>query len=194
MLYLCACSTTKGNDSYAAYRLLAMSFRRLTGAQMPEVVFRSAGKPYWKNSIWHFGISHTANAAFCAISDATVGLDAEPLTRPIREPVVEKVLSAPELEQFEAMGRTDEAFLRFWTLKEAAVKYTGTGLRGYPSDLCFTLTKDGGELADSSLYFATAVRDEHVISICTPKPEPLQLHWLTLPSYDAQPEPVAAGK
>lgn len=187
MLYLCACKTTKGNDSYATYRLLAQSFRRLTGAQMPEVVFRSAGKPYWKNSIWHFSLSHTSQAAFCAISDATVGLDAETM-RQVRAGLDRKVLSEREQEQFAAMGGGDAVFLRFWTLKEAAVKYTGAGLRGYPNDLSFTLTKDGGVLEDSSLCFATVMEDSHIVSVCTAKPETAKINWLTLPPCEGEPE------
>ena len=182
MLYLCACKTTNGNDSYATYRLLAESFRRLTGADMPEVVFRSAGKPYWKDSVWHFSLTHTSKAAFCAISDASVGLDAE-TTRRIREGLDRKVLSEKEQEQFQALGATNEVFLRFWTLKEAAVKYTGTGLRGFPNDLSFTLTEGGGTLEDSNLFFATAMEEEHIVTVCTPKQEPISINWLTLPEY-----------
>jgi phosphopantetheinyl transferase len=77
-------------------------------------------------------ISHTARYALCAISDgeAPIGLDAEDmvgrLNKDRRLAMAERWFSADE--RAEAV-KSEEAFYRIWTRKEAYVKRLGTGLR-----------------------------------------------------------------
>ena len=44
-----------------------------------------------------------------------------------------------EREQFEAAPDQRKALLTFWVLKEAAAKFSGEGLRGYPNHTSFSL-------------------------------------------------------
>lgn len=53
--------------------------------------------------------------------------------------LAEKVLSPSEKAQFDAAADQRRALLTFWVLKEASVKLTGEGLRGYPNDTAFSL-------------------------------------------------------
>ena len=53
--------------------------------------------------------------------------------------LAEKVLSPTEKMQFDAATDQRKALLTFWVLKEAAVKLTGEGLRGYPNHTNFSL-------------------------------------------------------
>ena len=85
----------------------------------------------------HFSVSHTKKHVFCALSDRPVGLDAEEKDREIRLRLAEKILSEPEKRRFEAAADKRDALLRLWVLKEASVKLTGAGLRGYPNHTDF---------------------------------------------------------
>ena len=49
------------------------------------------------------------------------------------------ILSPAEKARFEAAPDKRLALLTFWVLKEAAAKYTGEGLRGYPNHTDFSL-------------------------------------------------------
>lgn len=88
------------------------------------------GKPH-VNGV-EISISHTARYALCAISDGEVpiGLDAEDIVGRLKEDrrraMAERWFSADE--RAEAV-KSEEAFYRIWTRKEAYVKRMGTGLR-----------------------------------------------------------------
>ena len=96
------------------------------------------GKPFLVGIPLFFSVSHTGNALFIAVSDRNVGLDAELLNR---QTDYEKILKKfPEEERAVIRSQTD--FLRFWTVKESAVKWLGGSLA---HDLRY-LRYIGGEL------------------------------------------------
>ena len=128
-----------GLDSRVAGKLLlAQMYEELTGEEMPPIEKAPRGKPYFPGSDLHFSITHTKSTVFCAISDKEIGIDAEELTRKVSPALAEKILSPGEYARYEACPDKNEALLRFWVLKEALVKFTGEGLRGYPNktDFC----------------------------------------------------------
>ena len=134
-----------GLDSRVAGRLLlAQMYEELTGEEMPPIEKMPRGKPYFPDSNLHFSITHTKTRVFCALSDVPVGLDAEDLGRKVSPSLAEKILSPGELAQYEALPEEDrnDALLRFWVLKEAEVKCSGLGLRGYPNHTDFRLDDD----------------------------------------------------
>ena len=53
--------------------------------------------------------------------------------------LADKVLSPGERTQFDAAPDKHRAFLTFWVLKEASVKLSGEGLKGYPNHTNFSL-------------------------------------------------------
>ena len=77
--------------------------------------------------------------AFCALSRREIGIDAEELDRNVNLALAEKILSPKEKVQFDAAPDKRRALLTFWVLKEAQVKRTGEGLRGYPNKTDFSL-------------------------------------------------------
>lgn len=77
--------------------------------------------------------------AFCALSRREIGIDAEELDRNVKLALAEKILSPKEKAQFDAAPDKRRALLTFWVLKEARVKRTGEGLRGYPNGTDFSL-------------------------------------------------------
>lgn len=128
-----------GTGHEAGRRLLAQMYRQHTGQAMPEILVTNTGKPYWKDSALHFSITHTRRHVFCALSTVPLGLDAEELNRQVELRLAEKILSAGELAQFRTAPDPHRALLTFWVLKEAWVKCTGEGLRGYPNQTDFSL-------------------------------------------------------
>ncbi len=137
MLKSCELNGCSGHQ--AGRTLLAELYREATGDPLPEILVAERGKPYFAWGGWHFSISHTGKHAFCALSRRPVGIDAEELDRKIDLRLAEKILSPGEKRQFDAAENPRLALLKFWVLKEAAAKFTGEGLRGYPKDTDFSL-------------------------------------------------------
>lgn len=132
--------TLDGRTGHEAGRaLLAQLYRETTGEELPPICIAHRGKPYFENSPWHFSITHTRVHAFCVLSDRPVGIDAEEIHRKIDLDLAEKILSPGEMAQYAAAEDKCRALLTFWVLKEAEVKCTGEGLRGYPNKTNFSL-------------------------------------------------------
>lgn len=125
-----------GLDSRVAGKLLLKQmYEELTGEEMPEVAKAPRGKPYFLTGDLHFSITHTKTRVFCAISDQKVGIDAEDVNRQVNPALAEKILSPSEYAIYEAAEeeQKNEVLLRLWVMKEAEVKCSGLGLRGYPN-------------------------------------------------------------
>lgn len=133
----CALDGRTGHEAGRA--LLAALYREETGHELPPIAVKAGGKPYFPGSDWHFSISHTPRRAFCALSRREIGIDAEELDRNVKLALAEKILSPGERVQFDAAPDKRRALLTFWVLKEAQVKRTGDGLRGYPNGTDFSL-------------------------------------------------------
>ena len=129
----------EGRNAHEAGReLLRRMYRELCGEACPEIRIAERGKPYFADSQWHFSISHTKNHVFCALSQSNVGLDAEETDRQVNLRLAEKILSETEMARFEGASDKSAALLKLWVLKEASVKLTGEGLRGYPNHTDFS--------------------------------------------------------
>lgn len=130
-----------GETGHEAGRaLLAQLYGQHVGFPLPSIAATSLGKPYFEESPWHFSISHTDHHAFCVLSDAPIGIDAEELSRPVNPRLAEKVLSPSELAQYYAAADQNRALLTFWVLKEAAGKCSGRGVGFHPRHTDFLLT------------------------------------------------------
>ena len=128
-----------GEGHAAGRSLLKEMVETISQEPMPKILTGSRGKPYFETGDLHFSITHTKRHVFCAVSDRPVGIDAEELGRNIRLKLADKILSPGERLQYDAAADKRRAMLTFWVLKEAAVKYTGEGLRGFPRDTNFSL-------------------------------------------------------
>lgn len=129
-----------GKSGHEAGRiLLKKSYEALTGLPLPGIKTGERGKPDFSEGPWHFSISHTPRHVFCALCKAPIGIDAEEEDRRVSEKLPEKVLSPSEYSRYLASSDRRTALLTFWVLKEASVKFTGEGLRGYPCHTDFRL-------------------------------------------------------
>ena len=138
-LYLAHCALNGCSGHDAGRQLLGQLFEAHVGGEMPEISVAEGGKPYFIAGNWHFSISHTKKHAFCALSDAPIGIDAEEADRKIDLRLADKILSQPERERFDAAKDKTRALLTFWVLKEAEAKLSGEGLRIYPNHTNFSL-------------------------------------------------------
>ena len=120
------------------------------------------GKPYALDLDAHFNISHSGHLVVCAVSEGSIGIDAEQL-RPVKQRLTNRVCTEAELAWLrEAPGwgemLTGEAMIRFfqiWTTKEAYFKWTGTGITDLKSFDTLDHIRKGGTLE----------LDGHMISI-----------------------------
>ena len=161
-VYLAHCLLEGLSGHDAGRTLLKKLWDAHVGGGMPPIAVAPRGKPYFSVGDWHFSISHTKKHAFCAISDASVGLDAEEADRKIDLRLAEKILSPYEKAQFDESADKREALLKFWVLKEAAVKCSGEGLRGYPNHTEFDLDDSRVKTIDGC-FVAIIQEDDHAI-------------------------------
>ena len=161
-MFVCGKSIAPGTGHEEGRKLLAEMYARYVGGEMPEIALGKRGKPYFVNSPWHFSISHSKAHVFCALSQKTIGIDAEELDRNIRPELAGKILSPTELKQYEKAEDKHLALLTFWVLKEAQAKYTGEGLKGYPNHTEFTLTDPRVRQLQNCLV-AVIEEEDHVI-------------------------------
>ena len=85
------------------------------------------GKPFFElaGEQAFVSFSHTPSHVFCAISESLdLGIDAEQVQREVNPKVLKRILSTQEQAQL-----SKEEPIKLWTIKEAAVKCLGTGLR-----------------------------------------------------------------
>lgn len=125
-----------GHD--AGRLLLADLYHSYTGKALPEITAAERGKPCFVSETLEFSISHTPRHVFCALSDRPVGIDAEEADRPTRLELAERILSENEKVRYAAAEDKNLALLSLWVLKEASVKCTGEGLRGFPNGTDFS--------------------------------------------------------
>ena len=132
----CAIEPNKGHE--AGLELLDRLYRAETGRELPPILRTERGKPYFGDDPLHFSISHTKGHVFTVLSDRPIGIDAEEQDRQINLGLAEKILSPTERLRYDAAGDKRETLLKLWVLKEAWVKFTGEGLRGYPNHTDFS--------------------------------------------------------
>lgn len=98
---------------------------------MPEFCEGEHGKPelVGHNDV-HFNMSHCQCAVACVVSDSPCGIDVERIPERVKEDLCRYVFNAEECSLVLSAERPEVEFARLWTMKEALVKLTGTGLSG----------------------------------------------------------------
>ena len=93
-----------------------------------EIRKMESGKPYGivNGRVVGISISHSRNMLVCALNGCgQVGVDVEPCNRSMHSGLRRRIAHPDE----SAAILKELCGIRLWTLKEAALKYTGTGLR-----------------------------------------------------------------
>ena len=137
------------------------------------------GKPYFvekteqgdeKNSEIYFNLSHSGSYAVCILGSTPMGIDVEGL-RPYHEKVAKRILHENEFQVLEASQWKDRDFIRFWTLKEAYGKYTGTGIGENLKQIIFQWN-ELGEIACSDeevRMFQWCLEEQYYLAVCVAK-------------------------
>lgn len=165
---ICACPVPAPGAVHAdAYALLAWALHRTYGLSGKLVLSRTQeGSPFLRDfPDVRFSVSHCAGMAACVVGDVNVGVDVEAI-RPYHPRMLRRCLTPEERGQVLQSGSGDEAFFRFWTLKECYGKALGVGL-GYPlRGVCFTL----GEIPTCSVpgisFVQASWKGRFVLSAC----------------------------
>lgn len=125
----------KRKEEHITSRVLFAFLAREMGWDMDTVILdkEEQGKPFVRvNGKKNFvSFTHTKEVVMCAISKTLdIGIDAELERRDINPGIIKRILGEEEWANLEG-----EDPIKLWTLKEAAVKSLGTGLRTNLKDL-----------------------------------------------------------
>ena len=144
------------------YLLLKKALREEYGiTENPLFEYGKHGKP---QIVGHpeicFNLSHCREAVACAVSSRPVGIDVESVHR-YKEQLAIHTMNDQELARIATAERSDVAFIRLWTMKEARLKLTGEGIT---TDLKTVLS-------DSNNYRFTTVERlnrNYLYTLCEP--------------------------
>ena len=186
-IYYCTYSPRQGSVSdVSGYEhrlgraLLCAGLREATGLPLQAgeldslLACSASGKPWLpSHPSVHFNITHCPGMAACALGNFPLGLDAEPIGG--YAPVLEKkILTEQEqslLHEEHFPSGQEEGFHRLWTLKEAYVKMTGTGLDTDLKSFSFSFgtgtSKSRPVCSDPAVSCFQWIIEEHlVLSLC----------------------------
>jgi len=74
-----------------------------------------------------FSISHCKNAIAVAMNNTSIGIDVESIRR-VEPSLIERTMNKEEQAMIRNATNPARAFTRLWTMKEAYLKYLGTGI------------------------------------------------------------------
>lgn len=139
-----------------------------------EFAVEDRGKPYCtqlQRAGTSFSISHTRGWVACGICAGSIGVDIETLRR-VGVSDVSPYLHGAELARLEdgcdCSACDCSAVLRLWTIREAYVKYLGTGLSEPPNSFEVVATPQpgikGAEVVQDTLTVLSDQRDDVVFA------------------------------
>ena len=93
------------------------------------LVFNQYGKPDFKDSTYHFNISHSNDMCIMSISDEEIGVDVQYIQN-FEEDRLDRLTRRVYNDNDYNFYNTDDntTFTQIWTIKEAYLKYIGLGL------------------------------------------------------------------
>lgn len=114
---------------HLAGEILSRAAIQLHTGVWPESPFLCSehGKPYLPQQPVYFNISHSGDYVVIAISETNIGVDIEKL-RHNKMRVARRFFSDTEINLIQSSKIPDQDFTRLWSLKEAYLKYRGSGL------------------------------------------------------------------
>jgi len=118
------------------------------------------GKPYLRDyPNVYYNISHTKGVIVCAVSNKPVGVDIERIKK-FNHRIVERFFTQNEQNYILSMKENqNERFTEIWTMKEAYVKWLGTGMKK-PFNT-FDVIK-----LNNDVFIYTKYINRYIVSIC----------------------------
>lgn len=154
-------TTDRRLQHIVAHGLKRLTLGHLTGERPERLRFALGdfGKPYLADHpAHHFSLSHCDGLVGIAVARRPVGLDLEPLDRPVDDRLAARFL--PEARP----DRIDDR-IRLWTLKEAYLKATGSGLNTPLEDVRVSLDPPCIRTADHWKAWQAPVGARHIGAI-----------------------------
>lgn len=149
-------------------RVLLAGLLTDTSLTLADITVDAFGRPHLPGG-YDLSVSHTEGLAVVALAHgARIGVDAEAV-RAIDPAVYDLALSEAELAALPGDSSADDAFLRLWTAKEAAIKADG---RGLSLDIRHVTPTPGGTTAVEGTVFRL-------------HPLPLPPGWIGILAHDA---------
>lgn len=173
-------ATDKLNTAAGAYDLLARAVRAEWDMDaLPELDQTGDGKPFFSKFPQHqFNLSHSGDHALCALDGRPVGADIQIIKDGWRAGLPGRVCSPGELVWLEGQPERWRAFALLWALKEARVKYAGTGLRVGIREISVPLPAPGqGLYLHDGLWFRIYAGGDWMAAVCGETPPPERIIW-----------------
>ena len=137
-----------------------------------EYAYGENGKPYLKGrDDLYFSLSHSDRYVVCAVADCEVGVDIEPVSS-IRPAVLRRCFTSEEQDW---IGTDPERFIRLWTMKEAYMKLTGTGISVPAKDIPLPVPPADGLDAGGQCCWSLLSREGLMISLCSQSSDKVEM-------------------
>jgi 4'-phosphopantetheinyl transferase len=167
---------------------------------MVEFLRTDKGKPYLPRCDIHFNLSHSGDWALLAVAKAElIGVDVEAVST-ARDliGIAENYYHPHEFAQLQMLAGAaqNDLFYRLWTLKEAFLKATGTGISAGLEKIAFDLADNKitaqiapalGEDGDQWQFHQWILGAQDYCALACKHPHPLQVNWFDALSAPAFP-------
>lgn len=131
----------------------------------PTLAYGENGKPYLAdNPDTYFSITHSDKWVFLAVSDSEVGIDAQ-APRKVCPRLAARSTTAEELAWVKL--DTEPHFTRLWTMKEAYLKFTGTGLTVPIREVTISVPPADGYDEQNHCYWSLLSYEGIPLSVCS---------------------------
>lgn len=134
----------------------------------PTLGYGANGKPYLTDKTdTFFSITHSDKWVFLAVSEGEIGIDAQML-RKVCPRLAARSTSSKELSWVKE--NTEPNFTRLWTMKEAYLKYTGTGLTVPIREVTIFVPPTAGYDKQNNCYWSLLTYESIPLSVCSSTP------------------------
>ena len=131
----------------------------------PILVYGANDKPYLADKPdTFFSITHSDKWVFIAIADCEIGIDAQ-MPHKVCPRLAARSTSPEELTWVKE--NTEPNFTRLWTMKEAYLKYIGTGLTVLIQEVTISVPPIDGYDVGNNCYWALLTYEGVPLSICS---------------------------
>lgn len=131
----------------------------------PTLVYGDNGKPYLADgSDTFFSITHSDKWVFLAVSDSEIGIDAQ-APRKVCPRLAARSTTPEELAWVKE--DTEPHFTRLWTMKEAYLKYVGTGLTLPIREVSISVPPADGHDKQNDCYWSLLSYEGIPLSVCS---------------------------
>ena len=133
----------------------------------PTLTYGENGKPSLSDRPdTYFSITHSDKWVFLAVADCEIGIDAQ-VPRKVCPRLAARSTSPEELAWVKE--NTEPNFTRLWTMKEAYLKYTGTGLSVPIRGVTISVPPTNGYDEENNCYWSLLSYEGVPLSVCSKK-------------------------